>query len=112
MVDDEERDAWIAAHGSERLRLALRMGLADKSEGVYRDERLRHELPGWRWIKEADISEAINPSLAALRELDASNGAELVKVRIAGEGWREALAVHRDWIGGWRAVRLVGGHTS
>ncbi len=110
MSDDKERDAWIAAHGSERLRIALRLGLADKSVGVYRDERLAVELgQGWAWVKEAEISEAINPSLAALRALDASGAGELVKVRIKNEGWREAIAISLPWMPGRRAFRLVDG---
>ncbi len=115
MSNDKERDAWIAAHGSERLRLALRMGLADKSVGVYRDERLAAELPGggWVWVKESEISEAFNPSLAALHALDAAKGslpaAELVKVRIQDEGWREAIAISLPWLAGRRAFRLVDG---
>ncbi len=108
------RDAWIAAYGSERLRLALAHGLADQSLGVYRDERLAHELPGWSWAdRELEISDIHNPSLDALRTLAAVNGpprnatATLVKVRQESD-WQEALLiVELPWAPGRRAFRLV-----
>ncbi len=115
-TEDPDRDAWIAAHGSERLRLALAHGLAGQSLGVDRDERLAHELPGWQWAdRELKTSHVHTPSLASLLAL-AEIGArrdpalvqtELVKVRQGGTGpWREALVIYLSW-GGRRAFRLV-----
>lgn len=123
-TDDADRDAWIAAHGSERLRLALAHGLAGQSAGVYRDERLAHELPGWQWAdRELEVSPVHNPSLAGLRELATTPAAALqstptglllraltvalVKVRQESD-WEEALLIERlPWAPGRRAFRMV-----
>jgi hypothetical protein len=116
MSDDKDRDEWIASHGSERLQLALRLGMADKSVGVYRDERLAVDLPGWQWAnRDTKISEAINPSLAALRWLNtlrsAVQGIRLVKVQIPdghGGEWREAIAFEEiPWAPGRVAFQLI-----
>jgi hypothetical protein len=113
-TDDADRDAWIAAHGSERLRLALAHGMAGQSLGVYRDERLAHELPGWLWAdRELEVSPVHNPSLAGLRELASAPAvasaptATLVKVRQESD-WEEALLIERlPWAPGRRAFRMV-----
>lgn len=44
---EAERADWIGQHGSERLRRLAREGI--ELRAVYRDERLAHECPGWRW---------------------------------------------------------------
>lgn len=113
MSDNAARDAWIVAHGSERLKLALSLGLADKSDGTYRDERLALELgPDWRWVPEKEISDAYNPSLIGLRALQAARESgypvELVKVRpTEGDEWQEAIAVVLPWAPKRRAYVLV-----
>lgn len=66
-----ERDAWIAEHGSQRLRLAAQADLLDECAAVYREERLQLDRPGWRLDSSpgCDESEIYNPSeqdLAAL----------------------------------------------
>lgn len=109
-ADDEayaaQRDEWIRAHGSDRLRKILDLGYIDESRSVYRDERLALDYPGW--IVDCDAtaeeSEIRNPSLEALEALEEarriSPDAQLVKVRAAfGDGsdyegaqpWREAI---------------------
>jgi hypothetical protein len=60
--------AWIEAHGSERLREAVRLGLLDQSEKIYEEERLAAERPGWTWERECDdCKEILNPSLDSMR---------------------------------------------
>ncbi|MBK5221866.1 MAG: hypothetical protein JJE52_03120 [Acidimicrobiia bacterium] len=85
---EEENEAarWAATHGSQRLRLAIEAGVLPQSLGIYRDERLRTEHPGWMWVTAGDQSllrkSAVNPSEEALRTLlDVKNtvaGARLV----------------------------------
>lgn len=65
----EERDAWIRAHGSERLRLALDLGEISNAWGAYRDERLAVERPGWEWDHTDKEDDRLNPSLDELRAL-------------------------------------------
>jgi len=117
MSDDKERDAWIASHGSERLRLALELGLADASAGVYRDERLAAELAGSGWVwapRTIEISPAYNPSLLALRTFETVSKAsppypvELIKFRAEGH-WREAVAASPPWAPTRRAILPIGG---
>jgi hypothetical protein len=98
-----KRAEWIRAHGSERLRKALELGLIESSLAVYREERLAHEYPGWvidnkETEKESEIR---NPSLAALAALEEarkiSPDACLVKVRPNDDdedhAWREAVRI-------------------
>lgn len=59
----EEAAEWVRASGSTRLRKALDTGLLDKALGVYRDERLRSERPGWDWLrKDEQLKDVVNPS--------------------------------------------------
>lgn len=51
---DEERgekeiSEWIEQHGSRRLKLSHKEGI--ECGGVYRAERLAHDLPGWSYTK-------------------------------------------------------------
>lgn len=63
-----EREAWIRAHGSPRLRRCLEEGIAHA--GIYRDERLAAERPGWNWDTEGTNEDPINPPEAAFAMLD------------------------------------------
>jgi hypothetical protein len=68
----EEATAWAVEHGSSRLQKAVAAGLVDSSLGVYRDERLAFDHPGWHWIEDEKLSrlKAINnPSECALDAL-------------------------------------------
>lgn len=77
------------------------MGLLADSVGVYRDERLALERPGWVWQDERDkISKVINPSETALDLLaevrEEFPWAELVSVRFDEDHpceWHEAVSV-------------------
>lgn len=64
--------AWIAQHGSERLRLAVDLVGIDKVNGIYLDERIGHlhAVSGLQWerdVEESSHDEPLNPSLEALR---------------------------------------------
>jgi hypothetical protein len=63
---ESERAAWIEKSGSPRLRLAAARGY--KHDGIYRDERLERELPGFVALplKGLSVGEVINPTGAAL----------------------------------------------
>src|SRR5581483_2250467 len=44
-----DREAWIAEHGSSRLRRLVAEGI--EHDAVYRDERLAMERPAWQWSR-------------------------------------------------------------
>jgi hypothetical protein len=53
---------WVPIHGSARLNKALAAGLLASSMGVYRDERLGAERPGWFWWNaQESLKSVINP---------------------------------------------------
>jgi hypothetical protein len=102
------RARWIEKHGSERLRKASALGLLAESVGVYRDERLAVELPGWVWQGERDkVSPIFNPSepaldlLAKVREQFPMAKLVSVSVRSGADAgltndppeWQEAVSV-------------------
>lgn len=68
----EEATAWIADHGSPRLKKTVEAGLLEGSLAVYRDERLANDHPDWLWLARADekaVRDPINPSEEALDSL-------------------------------------------
>jgi hypothetical protein len=73
---------WVRAHGSERLRKCVEEGI--ECRAIYYDERLAHEMPGWRWDTweglESDTPR--NPPLSALQLLeDAQKSSPDVELR-------------------------------
>jgi hypothetical protein len=61
--------AWVAEHGSERLRRCVSEGIP--AAAVYREERLAHEAPGWRYLREGErLGYAMNPPIEAFKFLD------------------------------------------
>lgn len=72
--NDVERDKieWIEKHGSTRLRRMVQEGI--KHTGVYFDERLTRDMPGWCWYQDArgTSSEAINVPRYTFDMLDES----------------------------------------
>ena len=48
-ADRKKREAWIEKHGSPRLKAAVAAGF--NYGGIYRDERLALERPGWHFEK-------------------------------------------------------------
>lgn len=65
-VYESDRAAWIQEHGSTRLRRAAARGY--RIDGLYRDERIAHDLPGAIGFlgKSAKIREVSNPTSDAL----------------------------------------------
>lgn len=63
---ERDRTSWISTQGSKRLRLAAERGY--KHDGLYRDERLADELPGFITAlpKRSEVKGIINPSELAL----------------------------------------------
>ncbi len=92
---DRQRKAWIAEHGSARLRACVAEGF--EHNAIYFDERLAMDRPGW-CVKplRLDLSASRNPSSAALdllteaRAIDGS--CELVYATISR---RRDVAVER-----------------
>jgi hypothetical protein len=126
---EEARD-WAARHGSSRLRKAAVAGVIGESLGIYRDERLRAERPGWMWVAGDEakaLRPAINPSDEALETLlrardqvdpDArllfhpKEKAVVVLATFLGRGiWQEAEGVDENhWLEDWldeRDTRVV-----
>ncbi len=62
--DQMEAAVWALQNGSSRLKKAVRAQLLPSSMGVYRDERLAAERPGWEWWnqKESPPKGIVNPS--------------------------------------------------
>lgn len=99
--------AWVLTHGSERLKKCAALGMFDTCRGLYLEERLGVEAPGFYWSPSAPASALLvespirNPTLAALRALErarehfyrASVNTSLVKIRHrkGGGEWREAI---------------------
>ena len=91
-AETRERNAWIEAHGSGRLKWHLREGV--ECQAIYRDERLAHDLPNWTWMGDGwtkdeprNVSEeAIEALKVARKEIDAANGSALVYIQEL-EGW-------------------------
>lgn len=107
------RDSWISEHGSERLRKALALGLADSIWRSYREERLALERPGWR--REGDdeergeVREPTSEALAALEEARKrwpQSGLVWLKSRSGGV---EALADEDADCGGLIVCEVEGG---
>jgi hypothetical protein len=109
----DERDAWIRANGSRRLRKGLDAGLVDQMRGVYRDERIAHALGvgwiAWKDAEESEIEELLNPDEARLDALaeaqarfPAAADVRLRSVGIVDEDggettWRPALVLDCPW---------------
>lgn len=122
--EEAERVGWIGAHGSKRLQRLAAEGI--ECGAVYRDERLAHDRPGWRWVSEVngEDGEPRNPPEEALDLLDEARatlpegvGSELVHWTVDAcegphdyheddvcpgqhEGWR-GYAVTSRFLGRW-----------
>jgi len=66
---DAERARWVEAQGSDRLRLAAKLGLLDESDKVYREERVACER-GARLDTYGTNNEIRSPSSPVLRALE------------------------------------------
>jgi hypothetical protein len=68
-LQSDEVIAWVRAHGSERLKAALDVGLLGACAPSYRTERLASEYPGWAakipGVPDSEC-DAVEPSLSEL----------------------------------------------
>lgn len=69
-------DAWIEAHGSDRLKRCAREGI--ECTAIYRDERLLAERPGWQWYDQVpgETDDPRNPPADAFAVLDRARALE------------------------------------
>jgi len=117
-----ERDAWIATHGSDRLKKGLATGMIDKMHNVYRDERIKCDLGpdwiAWQAAPEPCDNDRTNPSEAELDALmDArakwpGSNAQLLSVggedKRGGEHpWRPAIMIDCSWDEGESAICYI-----
>jgi hypothetical protein len=95
-----ERDAWILAHGSTRLQKGFAAGLVDKMGGVYRDERIFHDIGAdwiaWKDAIEPDDNDLLNPSEAELDAL-ADVAKKFPGARLASVGGTSRDGEEHDW---------------
>lgn len=75
---ETDKAAWIADHGSERLRRMAAEGI--ENTAVYLDERIKHDRPGWRWRMDVcgDEDEPRNVPAKAFGLLDEARKADPV----------------------------------
>ncbi len=96
-----DMEAWIAAHGSERLRRCVAEGI--ECAAAYRDERLALERPGWEWDTDGEDLEPRNPPEAAFAVLDEAREtapeARLSHLVIADETDDDGDVVSEGWRG-------------
>jgi len=111
----EEATTWIQNNEcSIRLKKILGMDLLEQSMGVYRDERLAAEWPGWEWDFTDKDDEIHNPSLEALEAYqevlrNKDKDAELCWSRWENGTCQGAVIRSRpDWANGLVATKLVG----
>jgi len=118
-----ERDAWIATHGSNRLKKGLATGMIDKMRNVYRDERILCDLGpdwiAWQVVPEPDDNDRTNPSeaeLDALMDARAKWPGSNAQLRsVGGEDkrgdehpWRPAIMIDCPWDTDEVAICYVG----
>jgi hypothetical protein len=124
----DERDAWIAAHGSNRLRKGAAAGLISKLGSAYREERIAHDLGSewrsWDAVDEDEERERLNPSEAEIDALldtrkrwpDEALEAQLRSVRDSGgtkdceyeaTEWVPALMIRLPWERDRWAIRYL-----
>lgn len=70
--EQEEQALWIEAHGSERLRMAVRNGFS--AESIFASEYSSEKYPGWTLDLQntATLGVREDPSLKELKELEAA----------------------------------------
>jgi hypothetical protein len=102
---EQHRASWIAKHGSQRLKRAAARGY--RHDGIYRDERLQLELPGFAGSlgRKPTIRELVNPSEQAL-ELEAKVLARADALGIGEDNIRLVFA-RTDQDSDWAAGEFV-----
>ena len=102
--------AWIAAHGSVRLRRCVAEGI--ECAAAYRDERLALERPGWEWDTDGVDSEPRNPSDEAFTLLDEARktapDAKLNYLVIEAEIDEDGPETAADWRGTVAQAEFLG----
>jgi len=105
----ERRDRWVDQFGSDRLKLAKKLGLLAESDNVYREERRNREKAGWLLPNEMPagfkVTAIHNPSLEALRALE--EALELggdSEITLAFVQYKLEVASPTDWTGQKRYV--------
>ena len=91
----QEMLAWVATHGSERLRGAIELGI--EADRLYEDERLALERPGWvfdRDLRDWPEEDVRNPTEAAIALFREARAVEPTAV-IVWTGWLKRYAVGR-----------------
>ena len=104
-----ERDAWISAHGSDRLKRCVAEGI--ECAAAYRDERMAAERHGWQWYAAVDgrYDDPRNPPMAAFSLLDEARTFDpAAKLVFAGENSATGYAALAEFLGdeivfGWDA---------
>jgi len=98
----EARAIWVEEFGSERLKLAKKLGLLHESDNVYREERRDREKNGWLLANEMPAGfKAVpihNPSLEALRALEEELEID-PDVTLTYVQWRDEISSPTDWSG-------------
>ena len=95
-----ERDAWISAHGSARLKRCMAEGI--ECAAAYRDERMAAERPGWQWYAEVDGRKDIprNPGMEAFALLDEARTMDpTAKLVYAGDNSATGYAALAEFLG-------------
>lgn len=120
----KEREAWIRAHGSPRLRKGLEAGLLPQMLTVYCEERIAHDFPGYELATLRDAVDVVrNPSEEVLdaftaerdrmrgrKEVDGTVGLSLIRFRREREEmWHTAVEalVFVGGVGPLRKIRKV-----
>jgi hypothetical protein len=118
-----ERNAWIVAYGSDRLKKGLATGMIDKMGSVYLDERIAHDLgkdwSNWQAAPEPKHNDRLNPDeseLDALAEARAKWPDCDARLRSVGGNsdeddeerpWRPALLMTCPWDKDEEAIRYL-----
>lgn len=110
--------AWIACHGSERLRLGVETKSLPRMTSIYHEERIRQELgEEWEPLTGAiEVSGRLNPLLHELRALYEARKedfrAELASIRYRNPDgskghWGTAIVTPLPWHPSRKAFRFV-----
>lgn len=76
-ITADKRAAWIAQHGSHRLKRLVVEGI--EHEAVYRDERLAIDRPGWAWYETLYPCTSVEPRNPPEAALDLLDGARIIE---------------------------------
>lgn len=96
----DERSRWVDEFGSERLKLAKKLGLLKESDNIYREERRDREKRGWLLSNELPAGFRTvpihNPSLQALQQLEIALETD-PEAALTWVQWKEELTSTTSW---------------